>query len=58
MTNKKLLELVEFLQDNTNLAEMLSGYGISDDKTDNYPEGDYATIERWLKEQIEYRREY
>ena len=58
MTDKKLLELVEFLQDNTNLAEIVSGYGISDDKTNNYPEGDYAMIERWLKEQIEYRREY
>lgn len=45
---QKLLKLVDFLQDNTDLAVMLDGYGYSDKKTDDNPAGDFALIERYL----------
>jgi len=50
---KSFLELVEFLQNNTGLAEYIQSYGGNDEKTDNYPEGEYATIERYLRREIE-----
>lgn len=43
---KKLLEIIDWLQENTDLAERLED--ISDEKTENNPAGDYARIERWL----------
>jgi len=50
ITKKKLDELVDFLQDNTDLAERLND--ISDKATINNPKGEFAQIERWLLEQI------
>ena len=48
MEKNKLLKIVNWLQDNTDLAERLDD--ISDEKTENNPQGDYARIERWLLE--------
>ncbi|MEB3215565.1 MAG: hypothetical protein VKN72_04780 [Nostocales cyanobacterium 94392] len=50
MTNKKFLKLVDFLQDNTSLAEYLPN---SDAATKNNPEGEYATIERFLESELD-----
>jgi len=50
ITKKELDELVDFLQDNTDLAERLND--ISDKATINNPQGEFAQIERWLLEQI------
>jgi len=50
LTKEKLQELVDFLQDNTDLAERLND--ISDKATINNPQGEFAQIERWLLEQI------
>jgi len=44
---------VEFLQDNTGLAEYIQCYGGSDEATNNNPEGECATIERYLINEIE-----
>ena len=47
-TIKKILPLIEWLQDNTNLIYLIPEYDYSDEATNNFPEGDYARIERWL----------
>jgi len=53
-TEKKFLELVDFLQDNTGLAEYILNYrGESDEATKNNPKGEYAAIERYLRSEID-----
>ena len=47
---KKLEKLVNFLQDNTNIAEMIIGYGGNDEPIGNCPEGEYAAVERYLRQ--------
>jgi len=43
------LQLTDFLQENTDLAERLEN-DFSQTRTDNNPEGEYAQIEKWLNE--------
>lgn len=50
MNNNLLIKLVDFLQDNTDLASRLGEYG--DEETINNPQGEYAQIERYLIDQI------
>jgi len=46
MTKEELLKIVDWLQENTDLAERLQD--IPNSATENNPRGDYARIERWL----------
>lgn len=51
--NERLIRLVDFLQDHTNLAEMIDGYGGNEEATENNPQGgDFAQIERWLRDEL------
>lgn len=49
MNSKKFEELVNFLQNNTNIAEMIIRYGGSDKAIGDTSSGEYAAIERYLK---------
>lgn len=50
--NYKTLKLVTWLQDNTNLSEILISNGINTSPTENNANGSYAVIERWLTEKM------
>jgi len=50
--NSKTLKLVDWLQNNTNLAQLLITYGVSTTVTENNTNGYNAAIERWLIEQL------
>jgi len=47
MTNKEFLELVDLLQDETDIASRLKD--IPERATKNNPSGEYAKVERWLR---------
>lgn len=50
--NVKMLKLINWLQNNTNLADILLADGMDSTSTPNNPNGYNAVIERWLSEQI------